>query len=72
MQPDPPTAAERKVIKWFLSIAFGVAIIVIAWGWLGGRHECIASCEAKGFQSGSLRLNEGGRLNLGTHCVCEK
>ena len=72
MRPDSPTDAERKVIRWFFGMAFGVAILFIAWGWLSQRHACIASCQAKGFQSGCLELNKGGRFNLGTHCVCMK
>jgi hypothetical protein len=72
MTPNSPTDAERKVIRWFFGIALIVAIVVVTWGWLSRRHECITSCEAKGFASGCLRLNAGGRFNLGTHCVCER
>jgi len=72
MHPDSPTDAEQKVIQWFFGVAFGVAILYIAWGWLSRTHECITSCEARGFQTGCLKLNKGGRFNLGTHCVCEK
>ena len=72
MHPDPPTDAERRVILWFFGIALGAAILFIAWSWLSRRQECNAICATKGFQTGCLRLNEGGRLNLGTHCVCKK
>jgi len=72
MRPDPPTDAERKVILWFFGMAFGVAIVFIALSWLSRRQECIARCETRGFQTGCLRLNKGGRFNLGTHCVCKK
>jgi len=58
MRADPPTDAERKVIRWFFGMAFGVAILFIAWGWLSRKQECTASCEAKGFKSGCLQLNE--------------
>ncbi len=71
MQPKSPSAAERKVIRWFFGIGLGVAIVFIAWSWFNRRQECIASCEAKGLH-GSLQMNAGGRLNLGTHCVCGK
>ncbi len=72
MRPDPPTDAEWKVIRWFFGVAFGVAILYVAWAWHERRQECIASCEAKGFQSGCLRSNTGNRFNIGTHCVCKK
>jgi hypothetical protein len=72
MRPEIPSAAERKVIRWVFGIAFGVATVFVLWSWFGKRQECIASCEAKGFRTGSLQLNAGGRFNLGTHCVCEK
>ena len=64
MQPIP-TEAERKVIWWFFSIAFFVASLLIAWSWLARKQECTAGCKATGFASGSLRLNSGGRFNLG-------
>lgn len=72
MRPDPPSAAERKVIRWLFGAAFGVAIVFIMWSWFSQRQECVASCTAKGFQTGCLKLNAGGRFNLGTSCVCEK
>jgi len=72
MRPESPTPEERSVIRWFFGIAFGVAILFILWSWLSRRHECIASCEAKGFRTGDLQLNDGGRFELGTHCVCEQ
>lgn len=70
MRAERPTDAERKVIRWFFGVAFGIAIFVIGWGWLGRRHDCATDCAAKGFQSASLRMNNGGRFNLGTHCEC--
>jgi hypothetical protein len=72
MRPPSPSDSERKVIRWFFGIAFCVAVVFIAWGWLSKRQDCVASCQAKGIQSASLELNAGGRLNLGTHCVCGK
>jgi hypothetical protein len=71
MHPDPPTAEERKVIRWFFGIAFGLAIVLITWGWLSRRQECISGCEAKGFQTGRLIVNAEGRFIGGTRCVCE-
>lgn len=72
MRPESPTTAERKVILWFFGIALGAAVVFIAWSWLSRKQECVASCEAKGFHTGSLQLKEGGRFNLGSHCVCRK
>jgi hypothetical protein len=72
MRPDPPTDAERKVILWVFGLVFGVAILLIALGWLSRKQECSASCEAKGFEAGCLLLNKGGRFDLGTHCVCKR
>jgi len=70
-RPDPPTDGERKVIRWFFGMVFGVAILFIAWSWLSRRQECTAFCQVKGFQHGNLKLNGGGRFNSGTHCDCE-
>lgn len=65
------TGAERAVIKWFFGIAFLIATIFIGYSWLTRTRECGVTCEAQGFSGGSLHLNAGGRLNIGSHCVCE-
>jgi len=67
----PTTAAELKVIRWFFGLLFVVAIIVIVSAWHARARECTASCEMRGFEAGSLRLNPGSRLDIGTHCECK-
>ena len=70
MQPDPPSDAERKVIRWFFGVAFVVAAIIIVSSWYGRRQECVATCKAQGSPTSTLRMNEGGRFDIGTHCEC--
>lgn len=72
MASTPTSAAEQKIIGWFFGVAIGLAVLFIAWSWHSRSQECAASCELKGFKEGHLELNKGGRLNLGSHCVCEK
>jgi hypothetical protein len=71
MRPDPPTAAESKIIRWFFGVLFGAAILFIAWGWHGRTQACIASCRAQGFESGCLELTGETRLSLASECACK-
>ena len=72
MRPDPPTAAEIKVIRWFFGTLFCVAFVYIAWSWYLRSQQCVVDCQSQGFVGGQLKLNGGSRLNAGSHCVCEK
>ena len=66
----PTTAAERKVIRWtFVSAAVAV-VLYLAYAYVERRSECAALCRSEGSSTWELRMNSGGRFNLGTHCVC--
>lgn len=71
-KPLPPSDAESKVIRWFFGIGFSVAIVFIPWKWFAQVRQCTAICIKSGHESGSVHLNSGSRINIGSHCVCEK
>jgi hypothetical protein len=72
MRPtQSPTAAEYRVIRWLFGFVFLIAVVVIGWMWVTRTQECVASCRVQGYRGGSLHLNPGSRLNVGTHCECE-
>jgi len=68
----PTTEAESKVIRWFFGPALVMAALYVGWCWVAKARECTATCHVQGFQDGSLRLNPGSRINIGSHCECTK
>ena len=69
LQPtQPTTAAERRVIRWFFSLAGGIAVAYLAFVWWSKTEACSEQCVLRGSTAGELRLNDGGRFNLGSHC----
>lgn len=67
---EPTTAAERLVIRWLFGVAFVATTLFIAWSWYARVRECAAICDDRGLD-GSLHLNPGSRLNIGTYCSCK-
>lgn len=67
-----PTEAESKVIRWFFGPLLVLALLFILWSWYSRSSECVATCKAKGNQSGELKLNTGSRINIGSYCECVK
>lgn len=70
MRPPPTTPAERRVLRWMLTVLAVAALALIAYSGWTRSAECVAACRASGAPDGRLRFNAGGRLNLGTHCEC--
>jgi hypothetical protein len=68
--PLPASRAERRVLRWLLTVAACAALALIAYSAWTRVGECVAACRASGAPDGRLRFNAGGRLNLGTHCEC--
>jgi hypothetical protein len=66
----PTTAAEYKVIRWLFGPALVVAALYVGWSWISATRECTATCRTQGFAGGSLRLNPGSKLDVGSHCEC--
>jgi hypothetical protein len=67
----PPDLAERKVLRWFLAALFVSAAVMIAFTWLTKSRACTDYCLAQGKTDGRLQFLGGGRLNMGTVCVCD-
>lgn len=68
-----PTPAEWKVIRWTFvpaALAALAALVYMAHAYLERRADCASHCEQLGAPRWELRMNAGGRFNLGTHCVC--
>jgi hypothetical protein len=71
MRPTTPTtAAERRVLRWFLAALAIGAVLLLGFTWHERRLACETACRASGATGGELRFNGGGRLNLGTYCEC--
>jgi hypothetical protein len=60
------------VIRWTFLPAALAALVFLAFAYAERRSECATKCRELGAPAWELRLNSGGRFNLGTHCVCEK
>jgi len=72
MRPDPPTAGERLVIKWFFSILAVIAVAYIGYSLISRSHACREACAVSGEGEGELQSYGGGRFNSGVRCVCVK
>jgi hypothetical protein len=71
MRPaDPPSAAERSVMRWLLIVGAVAAIVLIAATWWSKSSGCSEQCAAKGQGRGELVFSGGGRLGLGSYCKC--
>lgn len=71
MRPTTPTtAAERRVLRWFLAALAAGAVLLLGFTWHDRRRACETACRARGATAGELRFNGGGRWNLGSHCEC--
>jgi hypothetical protein len=69
-QLKPASAAESRVLRWFLTAFFVSAAIVIATTWLKKSTECSSSCAASGHLKSDLELSGGGRLAMSVVCKC--
>lgn len=71
MRPTTPTtAAERRVLRWFLAALAVGAVLLLGFTWHDRRRACETACRARGATAAELRFNGGGRWNLGSHCEC--
>lgn len=71
MRPTTPTtAAERRVLRWFLAALAVGAVLLLGFTWHDRRRACETACRARGATAGELRFNGRGRWNLGSHCEC--
>ena len=67
---QPTTETEWKVIRWTFVPAAIAALVFLAFSYAERRSECAVKCRDQGATTWELRLNSGGRFNLGTHCTC--
>jgi hypothetical protein len=71
MRPTTPTtAAERRVLRWFLAALAIGAVLLLGFTWHDRRLACETGCRTRGATAGELRFNGGGRWNLGSSCEC--
>jgi hypothetical protein len=66
------TAGERKVIRWFFGTLFVVAVVYLAFTWIGRERECDAACSVAGLGEGDLVFTGRNRLELSSHCECAR
>jgi hypothetical protein len=64
------TPGERKVIRWFFGTLFVVAIVYLAFVWIGRERDCDAACSVAGRGEGDLVFTGRNRLELSSRCEC--
>jgi len=71
MRPtQPTTAGELRVLRWLLMRGGGVVLVLLAATWWSKTRACTETCIARGAPDGELQFVGGGRLTIGTQCVC--
>lgn len=63
-------SAEHRVLRAFLVVFFGAALLLAGSTWWRKARACDATCAESGAGQGELKLSGGGRLNMATVCHC--